>query len=196
MPKLGEERRGARGRALAPRTASKACALELVALRGRDVVGVRHVQGGERAWIGDVAGSFVRAGVREIGAAPFVVGEVTGDRFVLHVPVRARARASGADGLGRLFFGPTRVPVAEGDRVVLLLGRVEIRARLVPVAALGGRARAIAASVARLVLAVLAVYAAVVVGAAPASPPSAERARLGAVWSAADLARAMARTPP
>lgn len=171
----------------------RTCALELVALRGRDVVGVRHVVAGERAWVGDVGESLLRLPARDLEGGPFVVGEVAGDRFVLHVPPRARARASGADGLGRLFVGPARVPLGPGDRAVLVLGRVQIRARVVPLSALGRRATSSwVATVARTLAAVLVVYALVLAASALVAPPLPARATLGAAWAAVERARGVA----
>lgn len=101
-------------------------ALELVALRGRDVIGVRHVLDG-RAHVGSDPSAIARVPVGE------VIAEVEGERFALLVPAGARGRLHQADGLARLLTGPTQVLLHEGDRAVLVLGSIQIRAQIVPV---------------------------------------------------------------
>ncbi len=48
------------------------------------------------------------------------------------MPPRARARIHGADGIPRLVVGPHHVELHEGERAVLVLGAVQIRAAVVP----------------------------------------------------------------
>lgn len=107
-------------------------ALELVALRGKDVIGVRHLRPGGAAWVGNVADSLARVPARDLGGQPLVVGEVRGGAYTLHVPPRARARYHGADGIPRLVMGPHRIDLKEGERAVVVLGAVQIRAQVVP----------------------------------------------------------------
>jgi hypothetical protein len=169
--------------------AGRACALELVALRGRDVLGVRHVLDGGKAWVGEAAESLVRVSLADFGGEPFVVGEAAGGRFLLHVPPRARARSHGADGLARLVVGPEQISLGSGERAVVVLGPVQIRARIVPVTS-SGRTRASAMSIARWLGAIGAVYAAVLVVGALATASAAERATAGAARDAAAWALA------
>lgn len=110
-------------------------ALELVAVRGADVLGVRHVLEGGKVWVGQAPESIARIPMGEFGGRAALLAEVSDEQFVLHVPPRARARMHGHDGLGRLSIGPTMVSLAEGDRVVIVLGQVQIRARIVPIEA-------------------------------------------------------------
>lgn len=110
-------------------------ALELVAMRGRDVIGVRHLLEGGRGWLGHASDSFARVPMGDFGQA-VLVGEVVGARFVVAVPPRARARLHNRDGLARLLVGPDRVSLAEGDRAVVVLGPVQVRARIVPISTL------------------------------------------------------------
>jgi hypothetical protein len=107
-------------------------ALELLALRGKDVVGVRHLHEGGTAWVGPVADTMARLSMREFGGQPLVVGEVRSGTYTVRVPPRARARVHGSDGIPRLLFGPHRVELREGERAVLVLGAVQIRAQVVP----------------------------------------------------------------
>jgi hypothetical protein len=44
-----------------------------------------------------------------------------------------RGRLHQVDGLGRLLSGPTEVALREGDRAVLVLGAVQVRAQIVPI---------------------------------------------------------------
>lgn len=109
-------------------------ALELVALRGKDVIGVRHLLAEGRAHIGDAPGSIARVPAADLDRSAPVIAEVTsGARYVLHVPRRARARVHRADGLARLLTGPTDAELREGDRAVLVLGPIQIRAQIVPI---------------------------------------------------------------
>lgn len=101
-------------------------ALELVALRGRDVIGVRHVLDG-RAHVGSDPSAIARVPTGD------VIAEVEGERFSLLVPAGARARLHHADGLARLLTGPTQASLHEGDRAVLVLGSIQIRAQIVQV---------------------------------------------------------------
>ncbi len=107
-------------------------ALELVAMRGKDVVGVRHVQEGGTAWVGNVTDTIARVPMREFGGHPFMVGDVRAGTYTIQVPPRARARVHGSDGIPRLVVGPHRVDLREGERAVVVLGGVQIRAQVVP----------------------------------------------------------------
>jgi hypothetical protein len=107
-------------------------ALELVAMRGKDVVGVRHVHEGGSAWVGNVAETIARVSMREYGGHPLVVGDVRSGTYTVHVPPRARARVHRADGIPRLLVGPSHVELREGERAVVVVGTVQIRAQVVP----------------------------------------------------------------
>jgi hypothetical protein len=113
-----------------PRKVRAQKALELVALKGRDVIGVRHLLEGGVAWVGQVADALARVPMSEFGGQPRIAGEVRGGSFLLHVPPRARARLHGADGLARIVAGPQKICLGEGDRAVLVLGPVQIRAQI------------------------------------------------------------------
>jgi len=114
-------------------TEGSVLALELVAMRGADVLGVRHVLEGGKCWVGSSEESIARIPMGDYGGKPALVAEVVGGRCILHVPPRARGRIHGKDGLGRLVIGPVSLDVAEGDRVVIVLGAVQLRARIVSV---------------------------------------------------------------
>jgi hypothetical protein len=107
-------------------------ALELVAMRGKDVVGVRHLHEGGSAWVGNAAETMARVPMRDFGGHPLVVGEVRSGTYAVEVPPRARARVHGTDGIPRLLVGPHRIELHEGERAVLVLGAVQIRAQVVP----------------------------------------------------------------
>ena len=165
----------------AARRARGRLALELVATRGKDVVGVRHVLDGGRAWVGNVADAIARVPARELGGHPHIVAEVRAEVFSVHLPPRARARLHGADGVPRLLIGPYRIELHEGDRAVLVLGGVQIRAQLVPFEAPPYSVRA--GEVGAWVAVVALVYAAALVissaltkpAPAPADPGGADR---------------------
>lgn len=106
----------------------KAQALELVVMRGKDVVGVRHILDG-RAHVGVDAQAIAKVPA----ARSEVIAEVVGGRFTLFVPAGTRARLHQADGLARLLRGPAEVTLVKGDRAVLVLGTLQIRAQIVPV---------------------------------------------------------------
>lgn len=108
-------------------------ALELVALRGKDVIGVRHLLEEGRMHIGDTPATIARLPVGELDRAAPLIAEVTGARYLLHVPRRTRARVHRTDGLGRLLTGPVDVELQEGDRAVLVFGPVQVRAQIVPI---------------------------------------------------------------
>lgn len=105
--------------------------LELVAMRGKDVVGVRHLVNGTNAWIGNHADTIARLSMVEFGGHPLLLGEVEGGTFAILVPTGARARVHGSDGVPRIVVGPIRVRLVEGERAVLMLGPLQIRARVV-----------------------------------------------------------------
>ena len=83
---------------------------------------------GGTAWVGNVAETMARVSMREFGGQPLIVGEVRSGTYAVHVPPRARARIHGADGIPRLVVGPHRVELLEGERAVVVLGAVQIRA--------------------------------------------------------------------
>lgn len=116
-----------------PRVTTTKRALELVAVRGAEVIGVRHLLAGARAWIGTQTDALAPVPVDAFGGAPIAIGESTSDAFLVQVPPNARARFHGADGLGRLLVGPDRVQLGDGDKMVVVLGPVQVRAQVVSV---------------------------------------------------------------
>src|SRR5690348_6379747 len=79
-------------------------ALELIATRGREVIGIRHLVQGGTARIGDVREALARVPMSDIGGRPLVIGAVTRDEHLLYVPPRARARVHAAGGIPRLLI--------------------------------------------------------------------------------------------
>jgi hypothetical protein len=112
-------------------------ALEIVAMRGRDVIGVRHLLEGGTCWVGPAQLSIAYIPMTDFGGAALIVAEVMDGNCKLHVPPRARARTHQKDGLGRLIMGPADLDITEGDRVVVVLGAVQIRARVINIEASG-----------------------------------------------------------
>jgi hypothetical protein len=104
-----------------------------VAVRGKDVISVRHLFDAGKAHVGDAPLSLARMPSGELDRAAPVIAEVDGTRYVLHVPRRTRARLHGADGLAHLLMGPTDIELQDGDRAVLVLGPVQVRAQIVPI---------------------------------------------------------------
>jgi hypothetical protein len=156
-------------------------ALELMAVRGKDVVGARHVLDGGTAWIGDVSDAIARVPMGPFGGQPLLVGEVSGGVHVLHVPPRARARIHGSDGIPRLVVGPYRIELREGERAVLVLGAVQLRGRVVPYEVSEPRLRR-AAQVAVWLSVIAGVYAiALALSAAFGRPPAPPRLEPGAM---------------
>lgn len=109
-------------------------ALELVAVRGRDVLGVRHLLEGGTAWVGNVTDTLARIQLKEFGGQPLLIGEVTSGEHSVYVPPRARARMHKRGDLPRLLAGPDRISLHEGERAVVVLGPIQIRAQIVRVA--------------------------------------------------------------
>lgn len=107
--------------------------LELVAMRGKEVVGVRHLLEGGTAWVGNANDAIARLSMKEFGGHPLIVGEVTSKEFAIYVPPRARARLHGDDGVPRILVGPDKITLKEGERAVLVLGPIQIRAQIVSV---------------------------------------------------------------
>lgn len=146
-------------------------ALELIAVRGREVLGVRHLIEGGTAWVGNVTDALARIALDEFGGQPLLVGEVLSGEHMIYVPPRARARTHKRGDLPRLLAGPHRIALSEGERAVLVLGSVQIRAQIVRVAvsptraALTGAGRWIALVAASYVMALS-------ICAALAPPPS------------------------
>ena len=155
-------------------------ALELVAMRGKDVLGVRHLVDGGTAWVGNVSESFVRLPMREFGGQPLIVGEVRAGTYAIHVPPRARARAHGWDGVPRLMVGPHRIELREGERAVLVLGAVQIRAQVVPFELSRARSR-LPLQVAVWAAAIGLVYAGALALASALGPSTPPRLEAGAV---------------
>ncbi len=145
-------------------------ALELVAVRGRDVLGVRHLVEGGTAWIGNVSDALVRLQLDDFGGQPVLVGEVLSGEHTLYVPPRARARMHKRGDLPRLLAGPHRIALAEGERAVIVLGSVQIRAQIIRVAVSPTRA-ALAGAAGWIVLAAASYVMALGICAALAPPP-------------------------
>jgi hypothetical protein len=146
-------------------------ALELIAVRGRDVLGVRHLLEGGTAWVGNVSDALARIQLAEFGGQPLLIGEVTSGEHTIHIPARARARMHKRGDLPRLLAGPYRISLVEGERAVLVLGPVQIRAQVVRVAC--SPTRAALASVAGWIALAAASYLVVLgICAALAPPPS------------------------
>jgi hypothetical protein len=155
-------------------------ALELVAMRGKDVVGVRHLHEGGSAWIGNTAETIARVPMREYGGHARVVGEVRSGTYAVEVPPRARARLHGADGIPRLLVGPQRIELHEGERAVLVLGAVQVRAQVVPFEVPAPRFRLTAAAAAWVAV-VGVVYAVALALTASVAQPPAQRLHPGAM---------------
>lgn len=102
-------------------------ALEVVAVRGKDVIGVRHLLGGGKAWIGNADESLARIAMGPFGGSAMIVAEVEGAEQVVNVPPKARARIHPREGLASITVGPQRVVLGEGDRIVVVLGGVQLR---------------------------------------------------------------------
>jgi hypothetical protein len=156
-------------------------ALELVALRGTEVLGVRHVLDGGACWIGQAPESIARIPMAEYGGRAVVVAEVREGQFTLHVPPRARGRTHGKDGLGRLVMGPVSLEVEEGDRAVIVLGPVQIRARLVAIEASGKERVRIPNETRRLLTVMGALYITALALCAAIAPARTERLTHGAI---------------
>lgn len=107
-------------------------ALELVAMRGKDVLGVRHLLDG-RAYVGSGSDAVARIPTADLGGGSPMIAEVVGDCHVLRVPAGARARLHEGNGLARLLAGPCEVVLDEKDRAVVVLGSVQVRAQIVAV---------------------------------------------------------------
>jgi hypothetical protein len=146
-------------------------ALELVAVRGRDVLGVRHLVEGGTAWVGNVSDALARIQLKEFGGQPLLVGEVISGEYTLYIPARARARMHKRGDLPRLLAGPHRIALCEGERAVLVLGPVQIRAQVVRVAHSPTRA-ALAGAAGWIALAAVSYVTALGICAALAPPPS------------------------
>ena len=102
-------------------------------MRGRDVIGVRHLLDGTRATIGRGPDAFARISISD-AADDITIAEVERGQFVLWVPARSRVRSHLSCGLGQLGIGPQRIVLADGDRSVLVLpGGIQIRAQIVPI---------------------------------------------------------------
>ena len=102
-------------------------------MRGRDVIGVRHLLDGARATVGRGPDAFARISIGDAGQ-DVTIAEVDRGEFSLLVPPRARVRSHLASGLGQLGIGPQRLVLAEGDRSVLVFpGGIHVRAQIVPI---------------------------------------------------------------
>jgi hypothetical protein len=156
-------------------------ALELVAMRGADVLGVRHVLEGGRCWVGPSEESIVRIPMGDYGGQAALVAEVVAGQCLLHVPPRARGRTHGKDGLGRLVMGPVSLEVKEGDHAVLVLGAVQIRARVVPVEARIAPATRMTVEVRRWLTVMAALYVTALAATAMLAPERPERLANGGI---------------
>ncbi|MRG95140.1 hypothetical protein [Polyangium spumosum] len=156
-------------------------ALELVALRGTEVLGVRHVLEGGACWIGQAPDTLARIPTAEYGGQAIAVAEVREGQFTLHVPPRARGRTHGKDGLGRLVMGPVSLEVEEGDRAVIVLGPVQIRARLVAIEATGKERVRIPSETRRLLTVMGALYVTALALCAAIAPARPEPLPQGAI---------------
>lgn len=146
-------------------------ALELVAVRGRDVLGVRHLLEGGTAWVGNVGGALAKIQLKELGGQPLLVGEVISGEHAVYVPLHARARTHKRGDVPRLLSGPHRIALAEGERAVLVLGSIQIRAQVVRIAHSPTRA-ALAGAVGWIVFAAALYLTALALCAALAPAPS------------------------
>ena len=155
-------------------------ALELVAMRGKDVIGVRHLLDGAAAWVGHVSDALARVPMQEFGGQPFMAGEVRGGSFLLHIPPKARARLHGADGIARILVGPHQIRLQEGERAVVVLGQVQIRAQVTSVEAVSN-GMGVTASAAGWIAFVGAVYIAALALCAALAPPAPPRLDQGAM---------------
>jgi hypothetical protein len=155
-------------------------ALELVAMRGAEVLGVRHVLEGGKCWVGCGEDSIARIPMGDYGGQPALVAEVSAEQFVLHVPPRARGRTH-ADGIGRLVTGPVSIEVKEGDRAVVVLGAVQIRARVVPVEARAAPPARVSTEVRKWLTVMGALYVAALATTAIVAPARAEKVASGGV---------------
>jgi len=155
-------------------------ALELIASRGREVIGVRHLVQGGTARIGDVREALARVPMNEVGGRALVVGEVTQSEYLLHVPPRARARWHSRGAIPRLLVGPETIALAPGDRAVLVLGQLQVRARIVDIEALSTGPRW-GSGIAGWIVFVAAVYLAALTVCAVVAPPQVPRLPRGAL---------------
>jgi hypothetical protein len=146
-------------------------ALELVAVRGRDVLGVRHLLEGGTAWVGNVTDAIAHVQLTEFGGQPLLVGEVTAGEHAVYIPPRGRARMHKRGAMPRLLVGPARIALHEGERAVLVLGPIQIRAQIVRVALSPTRA-AFTGPAAWIALAAGAYLIALGIFAAMAPPPT------------------------
>src|SRR6185437_6775812 len=164
----------------AARRPSGRVALELVAMRGKDVIGVRHLQEGGAAWVGNVADPLVRVPLRDLGDRPFIVGEVRSGTYAVEVPPRARARVHRGDGVPRILVGPERLELHEGERAVVVLGAVQVRAQVVPFEVASPRFK-VTPKLAAWVVVLGVVYAAAIAVSAALVQPAPLRADPGAM---------------
>lgn len=133
----GGSRQGGPGAsASAEERAARGRALELVVVRGTEVLGVRHLLAGASAWLGS-SEAIAPVSMAAFGGRPVAIGEATSGGFYLQVPPNARARLHGASGLPRIVAGAQRLQLRSGDRAVVVLGPVSVRARVVAVDSAG-----------------------------------------------------------
>lgn len=178
-------------------------ALEIVATRGRDVIGVRHLLDGGSCWVGPAQATIANIPMTAYGGSASMIAEVVGGRCTLHVPPRARARTHGKDGLGRLLVGPVDIDIIEGERVVVILGPIQIRARVINIESSGTVEPYRRRDAAKWLLAVAALYFGVLTLFAwlgPEKPQALEsgglqRAVAATLERAAEKARHRAATP-
>lgn len=108
-------------------------ALEIVVIRGRDVISVRHLLEGSDCWVGPAQSSIINVPMIDYGGRPSMIAEVLDGCCKVHVPPRARARTHDRDGLDHLLMGPVDLDINEGERAVIVLGAIQIRARVVQI---------------------------------------------------------------
>jgi hypothetical protein len=124
------------GGASAAGGARRGRALELVVVRGAEVLGVRHLLAGASAWLGS-AESIAPVSMEDFGGRPMPIGDATSSGFYVQIPPNARARLHDAGGVPRILAGAQRIEVQSGDKVVIVLGPVSVRARVVAVDGVG-----------------------------------------------------------
>ena len=108
-------------------------ALELVVFRGQDVIAIRHLRDGSSVWLGQVENSIAKISMADFGGQEMLLAETSDHQFLLNIPPHARARSHGNDGLGRLIMGPKQFSLQAGDKVVIILGTIQIQVQIVPI---------------------------------------------------------------
>jgi hypothetical protein len=156
----------------------------MVATRGHDVIGVRHLLDGGTCWVGTAQSSIANVSMREFGGHPSMLAEVVDGRCIVHVPPNARARMHGADDLWRLFIGPVDLIVADGERAVVVLGCVQIRTKVIRIERAGSAEHHRRRDALKWLLAMAALYCLVLGIFALAAPEKPRRLESGALQRA------------